>query len=698
MATPRLLGIALLLVPALTPAATLTWPALSGSGPCTGSLQACVDAAAAGDTVQIGADEALFPDAYTAVSESVTIRKSLVLTARQGIDAVFAPGFSVYFQPDDPGPHQVTIAALVLRQGSVDIRDTGGVGGSVFRVERMRITEPALPNAVPCAINFQLGSPSPQIVAGDNAIRSGGVVGAQRSGICAYASSTTAYTASVFRNRIMGDAATLRFGISLVASPAGGSMAVSANTILGPYLDDGIAIQRAQGSAAQTVRVDNNAISLQSVPLGWGMKIETGNSTVNVVNNTVAHGSRGVLVQGFSPQPVSGRVANNVIAFHSDTGVSLAAGGLTNSHNLVFGNATNVYTPGPSTLTVDPGLVSAGHPSLANGSAAIDAGTPADLPALALFDADGERRVAFGAVDIGAYEANGDAAAQITAAATTASGNEVYVSPFPVTLTSVDTLVGVARYAPWPNGASARHLGIYANSGSPSGWSLFLQDTSFSMPLGSRFHVVAPFASKTGFVHQASIPNIAGALSTIDNAALNGATNRARVAVPFHRWQGIYHDKPIGLRWVSTAGGRWQMRNEDGTTMPDGQTFNLAVAPAFSPNAFRTTLDAFAQVQWRLEHPLLDGNPCALPIVGRVDDPDVGGDVPNPTAFGVTYIAPSGPGAPGHWAVRADAAVGAPTFPAGASFHVIVDGGQANGCRAPLADRLFANGFEWPAQ
>ena len=676
-------------------AATVVWPALSGGGACAGTLQACVDAAAAGDTVLIGVDEAFLPNAYTAINESVTIRKSLVLAAQPGIDAVFGPGFNVAFAPNVPGPHQLTITGLVFRQGAVDIRDTGSVAGSVFRIERLRIVEPAVPNTIGCAINFQLGSPSPQIIVGDNVIHSGKAAGESRSGICAYATSTTAaYTANVFRNRIVSDAATLRFGIALSAPAAGGSITVSANTLLGPRLVDGISVQRAEGSAAQNVQIDNNVVSLQSDPGGWGIRIDAGNTTAAVVNNTVAHGSRGLLVAGFDALPVSGRVANNVIAFHSVAGAALATGALTNSHNLVFGNTSNNYTPGPSTLTVDPVLVSAGHPRLANGSAAIDAGNPADLPALALFDADGERRVAFGAVDIGAYEATGDAAARITATEATRSFNEVYVTPFPVALSSVDTLVGVARYAAAPQSASALNLGVYANSGSPSGWSLFLQASSLTMPLGAAFHVLAPFAGKTGFVHQTTAANISGTLTTIDNAALNGAINRARIAIPFHRWEGSYHNFPIGLRWVSTGGGRWQLRNEDGSLMPAGQAFNLAVAPSFSPNAFRTTLSGFDQVQWRLEHRLLDGNPCATPIVGRVDDPDAAGDVNNPTAFGVVFVQPSGLGAPGRWVVRADASSGTPTFPAGASFHVIVDGDQANRCRAPIADRLFADGFE----
>jgi hypothetical protein len=63
----------------------------------------------------------------------------------------------------------------------------------------------------------------------------------------------------------------------------------------------------------------------------------------------------------------------------------------------------------------------------------------------------------------------------------------------------------------------------------------------------------------------------------------------------------------------------------------------------------------------------------------------------NPTGFGVIYVPSSGLGAPGRWVLRADSPSGPATFPAGAAFHVIVDGEQANRCRS---DPLFANGFE----
>jgi hypothetical protein len=697
MALHRIVAVLLLLSSSAAAAATLSWPRLIGGGPCSGTLQACIDAAAPGDTIVIVADDLLNPDRYTAINQSVTIRKSLTLTASPGIDAVFAPGYGIVVDIDSGGPHQVTVSGLVFRQGRIDIRDNGTVAGSEFRVERVRILAPSVPYPASCAIFFRSNSPSPEFIAGGNVISSGGTAGVDRGGICADTlSSTTVLTARVFRNRIVSGAERIRSGIEIVARQGGGNIRVSGNTVLGPRLGRGILVQRTEGAGSLSVQIDNNVVSLHDEPAVWGIDVQAGGANAVVVNNTVVHGRNGLSVIGAGSQPVEGRVANNLVAFNYNVGVFLASGALTNRYNLVFGNASNNFVPGPATVTADPLIERPSYPRPRNGSPAIDAGNNADVPTFALFDADGERRVVEvvgGGVDIGAFEFSFDGAASITATATNAFANQIHVTPFPVPLYPTDTLIATPRWAPWPQGASSRNLGTNQNPASPSGWALFLQQPSLSMPIGASFHVLAPFLGKDRFVHVTSATNNSGALSTMDNAATNGPLNPARVLIAFHQWDGAYHNVPIGVRWVSTGGGRWQIRNEDGSAMPTGLKFNVVAAPLFSPNAFRVTLQNSFE-EWRLEHPLLDDNPCATPVVGRADDPDLSGDVFNPTGFGVDYVPSSGPGAPGRWVLRADTPSGPATFPGGAAFHVIVDGAQANRCRSPMPDPLFANGFE----
>lgn len=294
-------------------------------------------------------------------------------------------------------------------------------------------------------------------------------------------------------------------------------------------------------------------------------------------------------------------------------------------------------------------------------------------------------------VDIGAFEANGEGAAVITTTAQTVFFNEAYVQPFPIQLLEADRLAVSAQRTLPATPASGQHLGVYRNPQSASGWSIFHQDINSTMNPGQRFHVIAPVASKTGFAHLTSAANSSGALSRIDHASLNGLS--FAIAIALQRWEGAYHDVPIGLAWTSAGGGRWQLRNEDGSAMPANLSFNLMVAPLLSPNALQLSPGGQSVRELRIEHPLLDDNACAAPVVGRVDDPLDGLTVNNPQRYSLEYRAASGAGAPGRWFIVAEGS-GTPTFPPNVAFNLIVDGAQAERCRAPREERIFRNGFE----
>jgi hypothetical protein len=690
MSTRLPLMLAALLLPAAAPAAVLQWPVLVIPSACGGTLQACINSAAAGDTILIGSDDLVGGDGYTAIDESIRITRSLTLAAAPGIDAVFGSNRNIEVDIAGSAATSVAISDLVLRGGAVGIVDNGTAAGNVFRVERVRVQAIGAPEVVPCAINIALNSPSPQAIVGDNTVRTGAVTGSDRSGICVVANTSPTVNVSVFRNRVFGSGTLpMLFGIS-VNGDAGGSVQVSANTVLGPRLVNGIAVQRAAGSAARTIRIDNNVVSGQDDANGWGLSLQAVNADVRVVNNSVVHGARGLRVTGFNALPANARVANNLVAFQSVLGVGIETTPTTNANNLVFAAPANDWTPGPGTVSADPQLVSRDYPRPASTSPTIGAGNNVDVPGAVLFDADGERRIAFGVVDIGAHEANGEGAARIVATDANRFFNEAYVTPFPTPLLPADRLIAVALTGPGTLPGPA-NLGVYGNTGAPGGWSVFLQDSNQLMPLGARFHVLAPVASKTGFLHQTSTTSISGDLSTLDHPELNARP--FAIAIALQQWQGNYHDVPIGLDYTAAGGGRWRVRNEDGSTMPTSMPFNIAVAPFLSPNAFRSSVGAVPASELRLDHPLLDDNPCATPVAGRVDDPDVGGSVDNPVPFALEYRGGTGAGAPGHWYIRAHG-TGTPVFPARAAFNVIVDGAQANRCRAPSVERVFADGFE----
>lgn len=690
MSALRLVSALTLLLPLSAPAASLLWPITSGGGVCSTTLQACINAAAEGDTIVIGADEFISPDRYTAVNESLSITRSLTLVAQPGIDVVFASGRSISATLGG-GTRTLTLSGLTLQRGAIVVALNAAAAGSSVNINRVRVLQMPDVFSVGCAIDIQAfgGSVQPAISVGDNWIQAGATGSDVGGGICVSTDNSVADAQlSVFRNRILGAAGRILRGIT-VTGPSAGGTTVSSNWVLGPRMDQGIALQR-RGSGSHQLRMDSNIVSRQDAN-GVDAILVQANSAVTLVNNTLVYSRTGMRVFPFDTT-ISGRFANNLIAFIDQVGIDLNASGSTvsNSHNLVHAVGSTLWTPGPNTLSSNPLIESAGFPYPLNASPLIGAGNGADLPALALFDANGERRVGLGNVDIGALEATGEAALQLSADAGNTSFNEVRISFPGFTTVSTDRLQLTPIHTALPG--LDQTLGVYLTGNpTPGTWAVFNQNSAINMNLGQRFMAMAPVGAKIWFEQLTTAANLSGNLSRIDHPELNARPYM--VAVALHRWEGVYHDQPIGLQYTTAGGGRWQLRNENAASpLPEGLAFNIMAAPAFSPNAFRSTLSQSA-FEWPLEHPLLDQNPCAVAVLGRVDDPDQSGVLANPTAYALDYRNPSGPGAPGRWFVRAEGA-GSPSFPSGAAFNLIIDGTQSNRCRAPQGDAVFANGFE----
>jgi len=119
----------------------------------------------------------------------------------------------------------------------------------------------------------------------------------------------------------------------------------------------------------------------------------------------------------------------------------------------------------------------------------------------------------------------------------------------------------------------------------------------------------------------------------------------------------------------------WLVANLDGAAMPTGAGFNVYAQEA-SPNAFRATATAAnhsSESTLALDHPLLNGTPCAQPIVTRMYD----GAVVN-GGFDVYYFS-------GRWLIFAYGGM-----PLGTTFNVLVNPAQVAAC----TDVIFANGFD----
>lgn len=662
------------------------WPSFTGVG-CTGTLQACIDASAAGDTVVIGADDPLFPDAYTAIDESLTIVRGITLRAGDGIDAVFAPGRGIRIVSSGADPFDATLERLQLRRARIYV-DHGSSSAATYRLDRVRIRDAGDGDA--CAIDFNgSGSGDPHFIAGDGDLGFERPRTTSNAAICASHASGN-WRVDVFRNRIVAARGALFAGIS-IGGPVGGNVVIDANQVRGIDLVRGITVSHGAG-AASTIRVQNNAIAGQSIPgLGadeWAIRAAVANAAVFVVNNTTAYNARGVAVVAVGGGN-SGRVANNLVALNTASGLLIDAAGVTNANNLAFGNGADFFTPGPGTVVADPLLGGRDDLRTRAGSPARGAGSNADAPTFPLgptFDADGELRIVNGTVDIGAFEKNADYAVVERADASNTSGNVTAITSLAGLLGTNEALQLTPIASPGVASASlAANLGVYLESTAPVAWAMFAENLG-ALPLTRRYAVLAALDGRERYVHATTLANVVNAFTTLDHPDLNGRP--FALAFVTHNWNpdgvgGTYHDHRLGLAY---AGARWAIGNQDPTDMPAGLSFNVAIAPPGSPNAFVAGVGASSRATVPVSHRLLDGNPCAAPLVTRNNGAS---GASNDVAFALRYRR-GGPGAAGGWQIET-VGVGTPGFTAGTAFNVMVQGAQANACRD---DRIFVDGFD----
>lgn len=676
-------------------AATYQWPNLSGIGACQATLQACIDAAAPGDTVLIGNDELLLADGYTVVDEDIAIAKSLNLAGAAGIDAVFAPGRRINVDSPTSGAVNVDIEHLVLRHGQLRVTHRSDTASS-YTLSRLRIEETNTNTGEGAIQVSDAGAGPAHVVVGDNVIELTGATTTLSAGIGAY-SLGGEWHIDVFRNRVH-----LRnVPATAIAISAGGfgSMAINDNVIDGSGYQKGIRAAWNPGSAANSMDVLDNVVLGARGPAGGeaSMMVALTNTALRLVNNTVVGNILGVEVSRFGSDSSSGRVANNLVAFNTSTGLAIdsgLAGAVSNGYNLVHGNGGDSFTPGPGTVSGDPLLTSMSNPrpsSLA--SPAVDAGNTADVPTTLFgygFDADGESRVVAG-VDIGAYELSIDRSGthRSTTANVVPGGDYTWIDEPIWMLASNAVLLATPLRASSAGTESANTLGVFEDDGSPSHWSIF-HESAAPLSMGRGFSVFAPIDSRTHYVHTSNAGNSSANYTMLDDAGLNG--HPEAVAFVTHNWNpggigGTYHDHRIGLEYF---GSHWYVRNEDLADMAIGVSFNVVVTNLFtSQNWMVAQVGAVATPEVRLEHPLLDDNPCVAVQVTRSDGNGSPGTVLDDVPFVLDYRAGVA-GAPGHWYIQT-AGPGSPAFPAHAAFNVMAQGAQGNPCRD---DRIFADDFD----
>ena len=398
---------------------THTWP--TDPAPCDAghSLQACIDSANPGDTVQIATNGPI-------TGASVLIHESLSLRAASS----FQPKFS------DVG--------IAVSLGGTDANASQGIDiEGLLDVDGISIADDSAGPVTARVVNDSVRSSSEFMIS---------VFGGSETGPCTFEVSDNtidvpgvSHTFGILINpgnaawsgRVADNVITVEDGGSggIIASPQhGGTLDIDVidNLVSGTSFEGGIAFDQT-GATSTTARILDNLVVGQSrsdfTPFGAvALASSSGLLTATVANNTLVAGAYGITASSSTTGSVAGLVANNIVSGNSPLGMDIdlsVAATLANRNNLVFGNYSDVFAPGSGTVTADPLFVDApyGDYHLKPGSPAIDAGYDGAAPATdidggPITDLDGNPRIQGARVDIGAYETApepGEALARATA-------------------------------------------------------------------------------------------------------------------------------------------------------------------------------------------------------------------------------------------------------------------------------------------
>ncbi|MGQ0799833.1 MAG: DUF7452 domain-containing protein [Pseudomarimonas sp.] len=671
-------------------AATRTWP---GASPCNGTLQACFNASASGDTVLLATD--------SAIDESLNIGRAVNLIAAEGFSPRFAAGRSLFFLLSEPDLWSLRVSGITIDDGELfaQVLDDGSV---VFE----DIVATRSQGVAPIRVTLQT-SLSGAYAASVDIRNCTARLGANTNfGITLSAAEGAAMTARIADNRIepvgvpaprpantLGPSGIVVDAVSSLASSIdivrNQVRTASASTDPAARLANGIALYVADAGASVAARVADNVMVLRPGSsfrnAGVSLLFEGGNTDARVLGNTVIGGQTGMRVQRFgSVAALGGRIDNNLFAY-ADSGVVFEPpefeSGVGNDHNAVFGVAANEFTPGPNTFTLDPGIVSMTRPRLhaisplrGNGSiprrSAAGPGTMSPLPAL---DADGLRRVKQARIDVGAFEFGDDSLrhnATVTANSSTINDEVLNVMNAHLLQFTRSGGRSAAASSPSLRPLSQRYLT------STLRWEVVADDGQ-NFDVGAGFHVFVPSVGDGRAMHVATAGNTTGALTALDPPLASLPSDTVFLVTPTRDvgGAGVANPHPVASTFQFD---RWYLINLNSAPIPAGARFTI-YAQAPSANAFVHISGPGNQpnsIVTEIDHPVLNGNHCAAPHVSASAN---GGINANPIS--VRYDPTRA-----RWFIRNENGA---VMSAGIAFNVVVDAEAAEAdCSA-----IFGDGF-----
>lgn len=672
-------------------AALRIWPSDCGG---TANLQACIHFANSGDEVRI--------DTEAVIDEDLAINKSLRLFAR-GKSARFAPGRNLTLTATGSAT-TITLENLWLSgRISGSIGSANAADSQAITLRGLRLTPASVDGAPTIGLSTPFGTLSTHsvTVAQSHVLEppttTGGVVRYAVSLFSIYGGSAHL---SLQENQIMAASA----GVLLDVEGPDADLVVRRNRIgrFRPWTTrhTGLLVSMASAAAGSMARVQLNQIFGYFV--GTQVITRNGGGELALANNTIVRNENGVVLTRQGSAALTGRIANNILAFNRACGLDYQATvpTATADYNLYHGNLANRCSGAPTGAndrSGDPRFVGTYDFRLTLASPAVDQGNNLDQPLTSLTipiplpDYDHRSGRTFGTVDIGAHEFSADASFVHHSTAANTSGNLTTISPPPFALFSSDALqlssFGRLATAPSLPAAADAHLGLWWDS---SAWTIFRQSTGFGppMPTGRVFHVLLDLDANTSYVHSAAAGNTSANTTTLDRSGLNGIPTALPIVSQRYNPNNVYNDSSIGV-WYD--GSRWRVFNQApvgglAPAMPVGASFNVLVPDAIfaaGHHAFRSELGVAVGSHF-LDHPLLNDSPCAHPYVSASYNPN-NVYVPSALLFGRNIRADDGRAA---WFIERGDGV---QIPAGAAFHVYVDPQQSRRCREEL---IYADSLE----
>ncbi len=656
-----------------------TWPA---SAPCNTTLQACIDSQPSGGHIVI--------TTATPIDESLLINKPFSLMAAPLTDVQFAPGRNITFSFTSPAlASSANLAGLSLTNGRINVNvSRSGAVTTYVRIEDCDFTSTSASLAAGIDVattgsgilDYEINRNRLHVAAPslfDSAIR--------------VASNGGTADGHITFNEIESVGESQGWGILLDAVGSTNMVGrVGQNRVRGNFSRG--AIEASEGlfsSMPSTLSVNfvSNVISGNASGFGGGLHAVINDGTIvwQLANNTVVSSTRAMSALRWNTSTgggsISGQVANNVFA-HNRGGPSINPtfhAGLTHTKNLYWNNTGSQSFPaGVGTVTINPFIESFDAPRLRADSPAINMADSARYNIAAIgfadVDADGLRRRKSGAIDIGAYEFGDSLQLHLATAGNTGGHQTTIDSP------GIGNAAAKLQATPHFTSTEISYNQPYGVYGSTQ-WTLFSQNIA-PINVGTSFNVFNPVPGDGVFAHVSSASNVSGWATEIDHPLLNDRPNSFVLAT--QNWTAggalTYNPHPIGVFYFAFGGpGRWHVINADqpvGQDMPINLGFNIYTQDQ-SPNAFRAMAsveNTLGQAMF-LDHPLLNGQPCAQINVSR-----------NWNALKTAHLDVYFHSARQRWAIYDYAGTIAP----GNAYFVLVDPRQIDQCDDPL----MSDGFE----